>query len=81
MHHETKGSHLKMNQKRHPETNISVDVSQNQNKNETKKRPETNMTGDVTQKQNDARDRREERAHFALQNKGFALENEAKKRP
>ena len=31
--------------------------------------------------ENDARDRREERAHFILENKGFALENEAKKRP
>ena len=53
-------------------------MSQKQYKNEAKKRPETNITIDVTQKRDDARDRREERVHFILQNKGFGLENEAK---
>ena len=69
---------LKNEAKKRLETNISVDVSQKQYKNEDEKRPETNITVDVTQKRDDARDRREERAHFAIQNKRFALKNEAK---
>ena len=77
---QSKRNPLKHGAKKKLETNISVDVSQNQYKNDAKKRPETNITIDVSQIRDDARDRREEKAHFALQNKRFAFKNEAKKR-
>ena len=60
------------------ETNTTVDVSQKRAKNDDKKRLETNITVDVSQIRDDARDRREERVHFAIQNKRFAFPNEAK---
>ena len=47
-------------------------------------KPKTKISVDVMKKEekrNDARGRREKGAHFILENKGFGLENEAKKRP
>ena len=45
------------------------------------KLPQTKINVDVTQERDGQRDGREEKAHFAVQNKGFALNNESKKMP
>ena len=53
-------------------------MSQKRHKNEATKKPETNITVDVSQKRSNAQEWREEKVHFALQNKRFAFKHEPK---
>ena len=66
MHYKTNDFHIRMKQKKRPQTNVTVDESQKRKENEAKRRLETNINVDVSQKRDNALDRREERAHSAL---------------
>ena len=72
LHYKTRDSHLKMKQKGGPKRILALTWHKTNAKNQKYTYTSAKWIRD------DAWERREERAHFALENSGFAFKNEAK---